>query len=74
MTEKKTNVITVNDKEYDVDTMTDMQKTLLSHVTDLERKIGSTQFNLNQLVVGRDAFAGRLVEALENPEVEEVAA
>jgi hypothetical protein len=74
MTEKKTNVINVNDKEYDVDTMTDMQKTLLSHVTDLERKIGSTQFNLNQLVVGRDAFAGRLVEALENPDVEEEAA
>lgn len=74
MTEKKTNVITINDKEYDVDTMTDTQKTLLSHVTDLERKIGSTQFNLNQLVVGRDAFAGRLIAAVENPEVEEDAA
>lgn len=71
MTEKKTNVITINDKEYDVDTMTDTQKTLLSHVTDLERKIGSTQFNLNQLVVGRDAFAGRLIASVENPEVEE---
>ena len=74
MTEKKTNVITINDKEYDVDTMTDTQKMLLSHVTDLERKIGSTQFNLDQLIIGREAFAERLVDALENPEVEEEAA
>ena len=74
MTEKKTNVINVNDKEYDVDTMTDTQKTLLSHITDLERKIASTQFNLNQLLVGREAFAGRLVAALENQDVEEEAA
>lgn len=70
MTEKKTNVITVNDKEYDVDSMTDTQKTLLNHVSDLERKISSTQFNLDQLVIGRSAFVDRLVFALENPEAE----
>jgi hypothetical protein len=70
MTEKKTNVITVNDKEYDVDSMTDTQKTLLNHVSDLERKISSTQFNLDQLVIGRSAFVDRLVFALENPESE----
>ena len=74
MTEKKPNVITVNDTEYDVDTMTDKQKTLLNHVSDLERKIGSTQFNLDQLIIGREAFAERLVDALENPEIEEEAA
>ncbi len=70
MTEKKTNVITVNDKEYDVDEMTDTQKVLLNHVSDLERKMESTQFNLDQLVVGREAFVERLVNALENPEEE----
>jgi hypothetical protein len=70
MTEKKTNVITVNDKEYDVDEMTDTQKVLLNHVSDLERKISSTQFNLDQLVIGRSAFVDRLVFALENPEAE----
>jgi len=70
MTEKKTNVITVNDKEYDVDEMTDTQKVLLNHVNDLERKMGSTQFNLDQLVIGREAFVERLVNALENPEDE----
>ncbi len=74
MTEKKTNVITVNDKEYDVDTMTTKQKALLSHVQDLDRKIGNTQFNMDQLIMGRDAVAQHLVNALENPEPEEEAA
>lgn len=74
MTEKKTNVITVNDKEYDVDTMTTKQKALLSHVQDLDRKIGNTQFNMDQLMMGREAVAQHLVDALENPEPEEEAA
>ena len=66
MTEKKTNVITVNEKEYDVDAMTDEQKILLNHVQDLDRKIGNTQFNMDQLMMGREAIAQRLVDSLEN--------
>ena len=73
MTEKKTNVITVNDKEYNIDEMTDNQKVLLNHVNDLDRKIGSTQFNLDQLVIGREAFVERLVNDLENETKEEAA-
>ncbi len=74
MTEKKTNVITVNEKEYDVDAMTDEQKILLNHVQDLDRKIGNTQFNMDQLMMGREAIAQRLVDALENLKPEEEAA
>ena len=74
MTEKKTNVITVNEKEYDVDAMTDEQKILLNHVQDLDRKIGNTQFNMDQLMMGREAIAQRLVDALKNPKLEEEAA
>lgn len=73
MTEKKTNVITVNDKEYNIDEMTDNQKVLLNHVNDLDRKIGSTQFNLDQLVIGREAFVERLVNDLEDKTEEEAA-
>lgn len=64
MTEKQTNVITLNDKEYSVDTMTDTQKILLAHVQDLDRKIGNTQFNLDQLMIGREAFITRLESEL----------
>ena len=56
MTEKKPNVITINDKEYTEEQLTDDQKVLINHITDLDRKIGSTQFNLDQLQVGRKAL------------------
>jgi len=70
MTEKKPNVITVNDKEYMLDDMTDRQKVLLSHIQDLDRKIGNTQFALDQLMVGREAFAQQLVADLETAQEE----
>ena len=66
MTKKTKNVITVNDVEYNVDDMTDKQKTMLAHVQDLERKINTTRFNLDQLIVGREAFAVDLANDLAN--------
>ena len=70
MAEKKTNVITVNDKEYTEDQLTDQQKGMINHITDLERKIGSTQFNLDQLQVGRQAFLDMLTKSLEEEKAE----
>ena len=65
MTEKQTNVITINDKEYTEEQLTEDQKVLINHITDLDRKIGSTQFNLDQLQVGRKAFMSLLEASLE---------
>lgn len=65
MAEKKTNVITINDKDYTEDQLTDQQKGMINHITDLERKISSTQFNLDQLQVGRQAFLDMLTNSLE---------
>ncbi len=65
MTEKKTNVITINDKEYTEDQLMDQQKVMINHIRDLERKIGSTQFNLDQLQVGKQAFLDMLTKSLE---------
>ena len=73
MEEKKTQSITINEKEYTADQLTDKQKMLIGHLTDLDRKINSTRFNLDQLQVGRDTFAKMLEEDLEVPEAEEAA-
>ena len=70
MTEKQTNVITINDKEYTEEQLSDEQKVLINHITDLDRKVGSTQFNLDQLQVGRKAFMSLLEASLEAEEVE----
>ena len=59
--------ITVNDKEYDIEGMTDQQKVMINHVTDLDRKLSTTQFNLDQLNVGREAFVNMLANSLEAP-------
>jgi len=64
MAEKKTNVVTINGIDYTEDQLTDQQKTLINHVADLERKIASTQFNLDQLNVGRNAFMVMLTTSL----------
>lgn len=62
--------------EYDVEKLTDQQKALLDHVVDLERKVGSARFNLDQLQVGRDSFFNLLKQSLiEQPaEAQEVTA
>ena len=67
MGKNEKNLITVNDIEYNVDDFTDAQKTMLNHVSDLDRKLGSAQFNLDQLNVGREAFVGMLANSLEAP-------
>lgn len=71
--EKKT--ITVNDKEYDLSTFSAEEITMYNHIQDLNRKLESALFNVDQLKVGQDAFIRMLVNSLETPqEVEEVSA
>jgi hypothetical protein len=65
MSEKKTASIVIDDVEYTEDQLTDEQKVLINHVADLDRKINSTRFNLDQLQVGREAFMARLKASLE---------
>ncbi len=65
MGEKKTTPITINDVEYTLEDMSEEQQTMVNHVADLDRKISSTQFNLDQLSVGRQAFMNMLTQQLE---------
>jgi hypothetical protein len=62
MAEKQT--IVINDIEYTEDQLTDQQKVIINHIADLDRKIRSTQFNLDQLTVGKDAFVNMLTASL----------
>ena len=64
MAEKKTQPIIIDDVEYNFEDMTDEQKILVNHVADLDRKVASTQFNLDQLNVGKQAFIKMLKDSL----------
>ena len=64
MAEKKTTPIVINDIEYAYEEMTERQQVIVNHIADLERKIKSTQFNLDQLSVGKDAFVTMITQDL----------
>jgi len=64
MAEKKTTPITINDVEYQYEDLTPEQQTLFNHCIDLDRKISSTAFNLDQMQVGKQAFFKLLEESL----------
>lgn len=71
MAEKKTPIV-IDDVEYFFEDMTAQQQTIVNHLSDLERKISTTRFNLDQLTVGRDAFVNMLKLSLaEKPNTEE---
>jgi hypothetical protein len=70
MGEKKTTPITIDDVEYVYEDLTPEQQTLVNHCVDLDRKINSTKFNLDQLSIGKDAFVNMLKKSLEPKEGE----
>ena len=65
MAEKQTKTVSINGTDYTEDQLTDTQKVMINHIADLDRKIGSTQFNLDQLQVGKQAFMDMLTTSLE---------
>jgi hypothetical protein len=67
MGQDKKTPITINNVEYSYEDLTAEQQTLFNHCVDLDRKIGSAQFNLDQLNVGKNAFIRLLEESLASP-------
>ena len=64
MGDKKTTPVTIDNVEYQLEELTQEQQQLFSHCVDLDRKIGSAQFSLDQLNVGKNAFFNMLKESL----------
>jgi len=60
--------ITVNDKEYILEDMTLQQQAMVNHINDLDRKLSSARFNVDQLAVGREAFVNLLAQSLDQSE------
>ena len=70
MGEKKTTPITIDNVDYVYEDLTPEQQTLVNHCLDLDRKINSTSFNLDQLRIGKDAFVNLLKNSLATKEGE----
>lgn len=66
--QKEKPVITIDDKEFNIEDMTGEQQAMINHINDLDRKIAQSQFNLDQLIFGKNAFVNSLSQSLEAQE------
>ncbi len=64
----KDQTITLNDKKYNISDMNKDQKNYLAHVSDLNRKVETTKFNLQQLEMGLNHFVSLLSNSLNKEE------
>tara|TARA_R110000737_G_scaffold150034_1_gene179301 strand:+ start:3450 stop:3668 length:219 start_codon:yes stop_codon:yes gene_type:complete len=64
MAKNENKTITVNDVEHNIEDLTEQQVTMVNHIADLDKKLGSLSFNMDQLNVGREAFVNMLAQSL----------
>lgn len=67
---KQPQLVNIDGTEYDLADLTDQQKAMFEHCIDLDRKIVSCRFQLDQLNVGKDAFLSMLKQSLANTPAE----
>ena len=63
--QKEKPVITIDDKEFNIEDLAGEQQAMINHINDLDRKIAQSQFNLEQLTFGKNAFVNSLSQSLE---------
>jgi hypothetical protein len=67
MAKNENKTITVNDVEHNIEDLTEQQIAMVNHIADLDKKLGSLRFNMDQLNVGREAFVNMLSQSLDEP-------
>ncbi len=68
---EKEPTLVLDDKEYNLNDLQDDQKLMVAHINDLNRKVDSARFNLQQMEIGRQGFVNSLKVSLDQPEVGE---
>ena len=69
--ETKSNVITIDGKEYSQDDLDDSQTYLINQIKDLQGKSASLRFQIDQVSVAQNAFTNSLITSLKNDETVE---
>jgi cell division protein ZapA (FtsZ GTPase activity inhibitor) len=65
MNELKT--ITIDGTEYNVADLNEQQKVYLAQITDINQRLGTLQFQADQLIMAKDGFVGVLKASLTTP-------
>lgn len=64
MSEESPKVL-LNDVEYDVADLSDEQRVMVAHISNLDAKLADARFNVDQLTVARQAFVDMLSKSVE---------
>ena len=70
MTEQKTNVITIDGKEYNQEDLSQDQNYFINQIKDLQTKAASLKFQLDQVTVAQNAFTNSLIQSVKGEEDE----
>jgi len=68
MTEQKTNVITIDGKEYNQEDLSQDQNYFINQIKDLQAKAASLKFQLDQVTVAQNAFTNSLIQSVKGEE------
>jgi len=71
MAKKEKTSIVIDDKNYFYEDLTQEQQVMVNHISDLQRKMQSSEFNLQQLGFGKDAFVNALKQSIEEEQNKE---
>ena len=69
--QKEEPMVNINGTEHKISDLTEEQLVLVNHVADLENKMRSARFNVEQLEGGREYFMDKLNGSLVSDETEE---
>jgi uncharacterized coiled-coil protein SlyX len=64
--QKVSNVITINGTEYTEDSFSIEQHYMIAQIKDLQVKVNTAKFQLDQLQVSLDVFTNKLIESVED--------
>ena len=71
MSEQKTNVITIDGKEYNQEDLSQDQNYFINQIKDLQSKAANLKFQLDQVTVAQNAFTNSLIESLKSEDKED---
>jgi len=67
---EKTNVITIDGKEYNQEDLSQDQNYFINQIKDLQTKAASLRFQLDQVTVAQNAFTNSLIQSVKGEEEE----
>jgi hypothetical protein len=65
---EKTNVITIDGKEYNQEDLSQDQNYFINQIKDLQAKAASLKFQLDQVTVAQNAFTNSLIQSVKGEE------